>query len=52
MKTYLYGGPLLDAKELQILHVLPSLFSEDEYERLFYYPFKVLSDFSMNKVVI
>lgn len=26
--TYLYGDPLLDAKELQTLHVLPSLFSE------------------------
>lgn len=26
--TYLCGDPLLDAKVLQTLHVLPSLFSE------------------------
>lgn len=37
MKTYLYGGPLLDAKELQTLYVLPSLFSEEEYGRLNYF---------------
>lgn len=39
MKTYLYGGPLLDAKELQTLHAPPSLFSEEEYKRLHYFTF-------------
>lgn len=34
--TYLCGDPLLDAKELQILHVLPSLFSEKHW-RLNYF---------------
>lgn len=39
MKTYLYGGPLLDAKELQTLHAPPSLFSGEEYKRLHYFTF-------------